>query len=343
MESDAEKEKRGVEMMKTKAVKALMLLMVIITLSTATGCSSTLLKTVARTSQEMIDQQSEQTEQVNQTLQTEQPGIVNPAELSDSLTGITDRLAADFAIPEYEGNPYVIINGNVPELDDSLKTEESFENYGPLDKHGRCTKAVANLSIDTQPAATEERGDISSVHPSGWRSGMGWERCHLIGWQLSAENDNRYNLVTGTHYMNVSGMLPFENRVDWYLEETGNHVLYEVEPVYKGKELVCRGVQMQAESVEDNGKGISFNVFCFNVSPGKEIDYKTGAVLTTDEKLAAENSFSRVYILNTNSKKFHYPTCSSVAQMAEHNKKQVTQSREELIKEGYSPCGNCEP
>ena len=246
-------------------------------------------------------------------------------------------------IPAYEGEPYVTVNGNEPEFDDGLLKEESFEEYGSLDKYGRCTTATACLSTDTQPGNGEARGDISSVHPSGWRSGEGWERCHLIGWQLSGENDNARNLVTGTHYMNVSGMLPFENDVEWYISETGNHVLYEVTPVYEGKNLICSGVQMQAESVEDKGKGISFNVFCFNVAPGKTIDYKTGETKVTDEDVVSENSFSRVYILNTNTMKFHYPTCSSVADMAEHNKKEVTCSREELIDQGYSPCGNCEP
>lgn len=248
-----------------------------------------------------------------------------------------------FTIPEYAGQPSVKINGNVPVLDDELKTGESFEEYGSLDRQGRCTTAIANLSIDTEPKATEERGDISSIHPSGWRSGQGWERCHLIGWQLSAENDNARNLVTGTHYMNVSGMLPYENEVHWYIEETGNHVLYEVTPVFRGKDQVCAGVHMQAESVEDDGRGVSFNVFCFNVSPGHEIDYRTGEVEVTDEEAAAGNSFERTYVLNNNTMRFHYPSCSSVAQMAEHNRESVTASREELIRKGYQPCGNCEP
>lgn len=254
---------------------------------------------------------------------------------------VKDITAED--VPEYEGDPYVTVNGNEPEFSDELKTGDDFEVYGELDNQSRCTAAIASLSVDTQPAGNEERGDISSVHPSGWKSGMGWERCHLIGWQLCAENANERNLVTGTHYMNVTGMLPFENRVDWYISETGNHVLYEVEPVFRGKNMICSGVHMQAESVEDSGRGISFNVFCFNVSPGKEINYKTGEVTTVDQEEAAANTFERTYVLNTNTMKFHYPTCSSVGQMAEHNKEYATESREELIKRGFSPCGNCEP
>ncbi|MDO4869708.1 MAG: DNA/RNA non-specific endonuclease [Bacillota bacterium] len=249
--------------------------------------------------------------------------------------------SADFEIPEYDGEASVTVNNNEPQFDDSLKTTDSFEEYGSLDKHGRCTDAIANLSVDTQPSASEDRGDISAVHPSGWKSDQGWERCHLIGWQLSGENDNPRNLVTGTHYMNVTGMLPYENEVAWYIEDTGHHVLYEVEPIFEGKNMVCAGVHMQAESIEDDE--VSFNVFCFNVRPGYEINYKSGEVTVTDEELAAEQSFSRGYVLNTNSMKFHYPSCSSVAKMEDHNKEFVTTSREELIKKGYSPCGNCEP
>jgi len=249
----------------------------------------------------------------------------------------------DFAIPAFADEPSVEINDNVPVFDDSLKNTESFETYGALDKHGRCTTAIANLSEDTQPDESESRGDISVVHPSGWKSEQGWERCHLIGWQLSGENDNPRNLVTGTHYMNVEGMLPYENQVDWYISETGNHVLYEVTPIFEGKDMVCAGVHMQGYSVEDHGAGVSFNVFCFNVKPGYDINYKTGEVTVADEELARQQSFERGYVLNTNSMKFHYPSCSSVASMAEHNKEYVETSREELIEAGYEPCGNCEP
>lgn len=250
---------------------------------------------------------------------------------------------ADFTVPEYEGKPSVAINDNIPAFSESVKSEQSFEKYGELDRQGRCTVAFANLATDTQPGAGEERGDISAIHPSGWKSGQGWERCHLIGWALSAENDNPRNLVTGTHYMNVEGMLPYENEVNWYISDSGNHVLYEVTPVFQGKNMVCSGVHMQARSVEDDGAGVHFNVFCFNVSPGHEINYKTGEVTVVDEEAAAGNSFERGYVLNTNTMRFHYPSCSSVADMSERNKEFVTTSREELIRQGYKPCGNCEP
>lgn len=300
-----------------------------------------------------------QTEEKAADTEGEDAGPVAPAEETETKaseeTSAKDANAAsdpqgdggqgsgDFAIPEYEGEPSVPVNGNEPELDEGKMTEESFEEYGDLDRQGRCTKASANLSVDTQPGESESRGDISAIHPSGWRSGQGWERCHLIGWQLSGENDNKKNLVTGTHYMNVEGMLPYENQVSWYISETGNHVLYEVTPVYEGKNQICSGVHMQARSVEDEGRGVSFNVFCFNVSPGHEINYKTGEMTVTDEELAAAQSFERGYVLNNNTMVFHYPSCSSVAKMAEHNREVVTSSRQELISQGYKPCGNCEP
>ena len=256
---------------------------------------------------------------------------------------------AEFVIPEYEGNPSVEINDNIPAFESKLPpgfdearlAKESFEVYGKLDKRGRCTTAFANLSVDTQPGGDEARGDISMVHPSGWQSGQGWERCHLIGWQLGAENDNKQNLVTGSHYMNVDGMLPYENQVASYIEETGNHVLYEVTPAFAGKNMVCSGVHMQAASVEDDG--VSFNVFCFNVSPGHEINYKTGKVTVVDEDVAAASAFERTYVINKNTMRFHYPSCTGAAQIAEHNKETVNASRQELIKQGYQPCGMCEP
>lgn len=272
--------------------------------------------------------------------------LVNTSSTMEKIlerNSITFEESDVFSIPEYRGEPSAIINRNIPEFNDSLKTTEPFESYGTLDKYGRCTTAIANLSVDTQPGTSEVRGDISTVHPSGWMSGQGWERCHLIGWQLSGENDNPRNLVTGTHYMNVDGMLPYENQVEWYISETGHHVLYEVTPLFEGKNMVCSGVHMQAESLEDNGRGISFNVFCFNVRPGYDINYKTGETTIEDEDLATRQTFTRGYVLNTNTMRFHYPSCSSVEQMADHNKEYVTTSREELISKGYSPCGNCEP
>ena len=229
---------------------------------------------------------------------------------------------------------------------------KSFEKYGALDRLGRCTACFVNVSRDTMPRA--ERGDISSVHPTGWQSGMRWERCHLIGYQLTGENANERNLITGTHYLNIEGMLGFENQVADYVKETGNHVLYRVTPVFRGDNLVASGVYMEARSVEDRGEGVSFYVYCFNVTPGASINYRTGLVVqgSGTGETGSENRGSsandrkekaRTYVLNTNRKVFHYPSCASVRQIKAHNRKTVKSRRSALIREGYRPCGNCEP
>lgn len=185
-------------------------------------------------------------------------------------------------IPEYDGDPYVVVEDNEPEFEEEDMTTQSFEEYSELDDLGRCHEAYANVSLDTMPV--EERGNISSVIPSGWENqeydfvdgGYVYNRCHLIGYQLTGENANEKNLITGTRYMNVEGMLPFENEVADYIWETDNHVLLRVTPIYDGDSLVASGVQMEAKSVEDDGEGVEFNVFCYNVQPGVEIDYATG-------------------------------------------------------------------
>lgn len=185
-------------------------------------------------------------------------------------------------IPEYSGEPYIAVNGNEPEFSEEDLSEESFETYSELDGMGRCGTAYANVGTDLMP--TEKRGSIGQVKPSGWQTVKYdivdgkylYNRCHLIGYQLSGENANKENLITGTRYMNVDGMLPFENMVADYVKETGNHVLYRVTPVFDGKDLVAKGVHMEAYSVEDAGEGISYNVYVYNVQPGIEIDYATG-------------------------------------------------------------------
>lgn len=186
------------------------------------------------------------------------------------------------SIPAYSGSPYVVVNDNVPYFSDAELTTTAFEDYSSLDNLGRCGVAYANVCKEIMP--TEERGAIGSVKPSGWHtvkydvvSGKYlYNRCHLIDYQLSAENANTKNLITGTRYLNVEGMLPFENMVADYVEETNNHVLYRVTPVFAGDNLVASGVLMEAKSVEDNGAGILFNVYCYNVQPGVSIDYATG-------------------------------------------------------------------
>lgn len=186
-------------------------------------------------------------------------------------------------IPEYSGEPYVILNDNQPDFQDMESVSKvDYEEYSELDIYGRCGVAEAIISQATMP--TEERGSIGQVKPSGWHTVKYdnvdgkylYNRCHLIGYQLAGENANVKNLITGTRYMNTEGMLPFENMVDDYVEETNHHVMYRVTPIYEGNNLVASGVQMEAKSVEDGGKGLCFNVYVYNVQPGIEIDYATG-------------------------------------------------------------------
>ena len=368
-------------------------------------------------------------------------------------------------IKSYTNQPYKIINNNIPAFTETEKQNTTaFETYSDLDSLGRCGVAYANICKELMP--TSPREDIFIIHPSGWRSGMKWERCHLIGFQLAGENANEKNLITGTHYFNESGMLPFENLVADYVRKTDHHVLYRVTPVYLSKNLVASGVQMEAYSVEDNGKGICFNVFVYNVKPGYKIDYLAGCVTKGNKRISQyiingtytktfdaatvkkkKQSFkigckapgkitygissgsqkifvsrngkitvkkgtkpgtykvkvliyakgtdfykpkkirktikvivqrasdsgdhtsptpapsytpsqpsvsptdpntnvtpsTTRYILNTNTKKFHYPDCRGVSQMNEWNKLPSSASREDIIAQGYSPCGICKP
>ena len=267
----------------------------------------------------------------------------------------TTTVVSENSIPEYSGSPYIVLNNNKPEFTEAEITSKAFEKYSDLDSLGRCGKAFACLGIETMP--TTERGEIGMIKPSGWHlkkydcvdGKYLYNRCHLIGFQLSGENANDKNLITGTRYLNIEGMLPFENMVDDYIEETNNHVMYRVTPIFEGDNLLCKGVKMEALSVEDNGKGISFNVFCYNAQPSIKIDYRTGesyllvVPTTSPPTTKSENNIETTYILNTNSKKFHNLSCSSVNKMAEKNKQSFTGSRDDLIKDGYSACGICKP
>ncbi len=255
-------------------------------------------------------------------------------------------------IPDYSGEPYVVLGDNTPDFPKEDFTTNSFETYGALDDLGRCTTAYANVGVDLMP--TEDRGSISQVKPTGWQTAKYdcvdgkylYNRCHLIGFQLTGENANEENLITGTRYLNVNGMLPFENMVADYVKETENHVLYRVTPVFEGDELVARGVVMEAMSVEDQGDGVCFEVYCYNVQPGVTIDYATGASAlegTTPDTTDSTTQAQTRYILNTNSKKFHLPDCSGATSMSESNRKEYTGSREDLIAQGYAPCGICKP
>lgn len=250
-------------------------------------------------------------------------------------------------IPAYSGEPYVEVDGNVPDFAEEDRVAESFESYAPLDSLGRCGTAYACISTDLMP--TEERGSIGQVKPSGWQTVKYdfvdgkylYNRCHLIGYQLTAENANEENLITGTRYFNVEGMLPFENMVADYIKETGNHVLYRVTPVFEGDNLVASGVQMEALSVEDEGDGICYNVYCYNVQPGVEIDYATGESREADTEQTDGATETQEYVLNTASKKIHLPDCASVDSIGEKNKETYTGSYADLLAQGYTPCGNC--
>ena len=282
-------------------------------------------------------------------------------------------------IPAYSGTPYTEVNGNQPYFTEEELTTQSFETYSELDSLGRCGMAYANVGQDLMP--TEPRGEIGAVKPSGWHlvkydnvdGKYLYNRCHLIAYMLAAENANPQNLITGTRYLNVQGMLPFETKVCDYVKNTGNHVLYRVTPIFDGDNLLADGVLMEAYSVEDAGEGICFCVFAYNVQPGIGIDYATGdnwaessgtyqsteasvaeetpapqpetdtAVQITPELSAPQETQQTNYVLNTNTMKFHYPTCSSVDDMKEKNKQIYTGSRDEVINMGYVPCKRCNP
>ncbi len=254
-------------------------------------------------------------------------------------------------VPAYSDKLFVEINNNVPFFDEDDHTTTSYEKYADLDSLGRCGVAMACLGKDLMP--TGERGDIGSVTPSGWWQASYdivdgkylYNRSHLIGWQLAGENENNKNLITGTRSFNQLGMLPFENMVADYIKETNNHVLYRVTPIYVGNELVARGALMEAWSVEDGGDGICFNVFVYNAQPGIEIDYATGqSHLKGEEPPTLDDNGEAVdFVANKSTKKFHKPDCSWVEKTKEENRLYITSTREQMIADGYSPCGTCNP
>jgi DNA-entry nuclease len=269
-------------------------------------------------------------------------------------------------VAAFSGSPYCVVNDNVPYFQTSDLSAVSFDIYSELDSLGRCGTAYANISKDIMP--TEKRGDIGDVRPSGFQLSKYdfvdgkylFNRCHLIGYQLTGENANVKNLITGTRYLNVEGMLPFENMVADYIKETGNHVMYRVTPIFVNDELVSRGVLMEAESDEDSGAGICYNVYCYNVQSGVIIDYATGdnsldpnstEAGVTEESTGSDSSITEggeqqseeTYIVNTNTRKFHRPGCRYAEKIKDSNREEFTGSRDQLISEGYSPCKYCNP
>lgn len=267
-------------------------------------------------------------------------------ETSDKLSDTPSTSYDLESIPEYSGEPYVTIHDNVPFFSGEEFTTDAFETYSELDDLGRCGTAYANICEEIMP--TEKRGKIGMIKPSGWHTvkytGIDgnylYNRCHLIGYQLSAENANEKNLITGTRYLNVTGMLPFENMVADYVNETGNHVLYRVTPIYNQENLVADGVLMEAQSVENDD--LAFCVYCYNVQPGIEIDYHTGDSKSSETEQPSKTS-EDLYVLNRNTKKFHRPDCSSVQDIKPKNKQEFSGNTKALIQQGYSPCKNCNP
>ena len=292
-------------------------------------------------------------------------------------TGAPERSVSSESIPAYDGEPYVVLDGGTPDFsDDERAVALGTEVYGDLDPLGRCTFAFALVGPETQ--TDEPRGSLRSIKPSGWVQNLDlpgldhlYERSHLIAHRLTAENANERNLITGTTYLNQGAMQVWENQVAHYVDGTGGHVLMRVTPHFEGSELVPRGVRMEAYSLEDDGASVRFNVYCYNVQPGVTIDYATGRSWQDDADqgicdlpLASDGKANRGegtaeeaqrfaptgqeertlrYVLNTRSKRFHLPTCSSTASMAEKNREDVEATRSELIAQGYVPCGTCEP
>ena len=304
---------------------------------------------------------------------------------TDFLTALDAYVAAN---PMADAGDYVEIDGNVPSFTVDDATTDAFQSFSPLDWLGRCGTAYACLGPETLP--TDVRGDISEIYPSGWVQNFYdfiegeslYNRSHLIAHCLSGQDANERNLITGTRHFNADVMEPIEAMVLDYIERTGNHVLYRVTPVFEGDELVARGVQIEALSMEDGGQGVSLNVFLRNIQPGVAIDYATGnnwadeaatagswsssatssglstsapagaaalAPISTAATTSQANDASTdtpatvTYVVNKNTGKFHYPSCSSVPKIKAKNRMDSNQTRDELIAQGYVPCKNCNP
>lgn len=263
------------------------------------------------------------------------------------VRGVSAGVPAD--VPAFAGEPYADVNGGEPFFTKKERAvTDSFESYGEPDALGRCAAAFANVGTDLMPA--EPRGEIGGVKPTGWQFAKYdfidgkylYNRCHLIGYQLTGENANPRNLITGTRYLNVKGMLPFENRAADYVKETGCHVLYRVTPVFEADELVARGVLMEAWSVEDDG-GLRFCVFCYNVQPGVSINYATGESALSDEPRMLTFPAETAYAVNRRTGVFHLETCPAAQKIAARNRVSVVSTAARLTDAGNKPCGVCRP
>lgn len=325
-----------------------------------TGCASeTTPKSEPKTSEVAQDKKTENKKQEEQ----------KTTQNKEASTPVTTTPQTNFSlasIPAYSGKPYVVVNDNKPFFPNNLNNKP-FESYSNLDSLGRCGVATACITKALMP--TTKRGSIADVKPSGWQTvryevvgkgsaGYLYNRCHLIGYQLTGENANVKNLITGTRYLNIEGMLPFENMVTDYIKETNQPVYYRVTPVFDGNNLVASGVLMEAKSLADNGASILFNVFCYNVQPGVAINYANGTSSATSSSQPAPQQNTQkapskpqpaqstpvnaAYIGNKNTKKFHRSDCRMVTRMSPANK--VTfDNRDSAISQGYNPCKICNP
>ena len=301
--------------------------------------------------------------------------LVQNGSESFAVTAADDAASVTVSVPMYDGEPFVLLNEDTP-----LFTETEIQSitgviYSDLDELGRCGPAYGLIGPETIPQAS--RGSIGNVKPSGWHTVRYddliedrylYNRCHLIAYQLAGANAEERNLITGTRYLNVTGMLPIENEILEYITGTGNHVLYRVTPIFEGNNLLASGVITEAYSFEDNGQAINICRYLFNVQPGVVIDYKTGesykdnrylsdtdtleneiteietdSTVITRQMPASDTTEDITYVLNTNTMRFHDPLCSSVMDMKDKNREYSTKTREELIQQGYIPCGSCNP
>ena len=377
-----------------RMLKMLFLSTILISSLLLSGCAGSSVNTVKHSSAPSTESVNENVHENSSTIEptispetqtsiTEEESQYQSSEIQPTTTSppLSVPVFSLVDVPTYSGSPYVAINDNIPYFSDEDLTTQSFESYSEQDDLGRCGTAYVCVGLDLMP--TEERGDIGSIKPSGWHTvkyndvidgNYLYDRCHLIGFQLTGENANENNLITGTRYLNAQGMLPFENMVADYVKETSNHVLYRATPIFEGDNLLASGVLMEAESVEDTGDGILFCVYAYNVQPNIIIDYATGesalspeaqtqeptpiptpeptveptpepAVEPTVEPSVPQEDIPQgtTYILNTNTKKFHYPSCGSVKQMKEKNKSEYTGNRDDIISMGYDPCKKCNP
>lgn len=370
----AMEKKSGILNWKTKIRALAMMVCLALMMQSASGCGTT---ETSQGAQETIDDIEEKTQE--QTVTEEQEKSLPSTENATTIAETFDFAA----VPAYDGKAYVAVNDNVPFFTEEELSSASYETYGELDPLGRCTVCVASVGQDLMPA--EERGNIGAVKPTGWHTVKYdfvdgkylYNRCHLIGYQLTGENANEKNLITGTRYLNIEGMLPFENMVADYVKETNQHVMYRVTPVFEGDNLLAAGVLMEGKSVEDNGEGVLFCIFAYNVQPGVSIDYATGessadgtivndtsaqeeikqststsvqqeetqqpADTSVTQEETSQSEETQTYVLNTNTHKFHKPGCYSVEKIKPENYAEFTGTREEAIAYGYDPCKNCNP